>query len=266
MDFLNYNDDFMKRYFDDEIWARLERGRDAAKHLQIYRRRAWLKLFRDVESRLNEDPRAEKAGELAGRWYELWEQSTFWDEEIQLSFIKAWRDRHNWPAEARERVAQLNLEKIAAFISVAMAHHRVKELARFARGRRREPPSLASVEQALLPWAELLNECQTLLDHEPSTVRVQALVSRWNKLWQSTPRSEFRMKAILRDALSDPRKWPPALRPQVDGLDLARIAEFMKQAISAGMKQRYRDSTSAGSPSEAWTNLWQRLCHNVGLA
>ncbi|HEY6274308.1 MAG TPA: hypothetical protein VIX19_20170 [Terriglobales bacterium] len=277
MDVLDSNDDFKKRYFDEETWARLQRLRESAKDIRIYIRGAWLKLFREAESLLDTDPRAEKTRDLARRWHELWEISTFGDSGIQQAQQRAWTDHRNWPTEAQEMVAELNLERIAPFMSLAIAHHRAPALSRqrllrsynaAARSwfRRREHLTEEAVEQALVPWIELLREAQELLGNGPSTIRVGALAVRWNELWQSATRADPRMKAVLREALAELEKWPPALQPQVSALDLGRITEFMKQAIAANMKNRYRDSTESGTPSEAWTNLLHKLWRNAGLA
>lgn len=64
--------DWMKKYYSDEAWAKIEQRKPAwSPELQERVSREWTELFRDVEAALGEDPGSERARALAARWTNL---------------------------------------------------------------------------------------------------------------------------------------------------------------------------------------------------
>lgn len=104
----------MKKYYAEEAWARKVAG-DEPRFAK-----AWDDLYKEVAAALNEDPAGEKGRDLARRWYQLWKESTHGDAGIQEGAKRAWKDRDNWPAPMRERMAELKRAEIAEWIGRAI--------------------------------------------------------------------------------------------------------------------------------------------------
>jgi DNA-binding transcriptional MerR regulator len=113
--------DWMEKYQTEESRAKVE----ARKHLwspELQERvtRQWNELIADVEGALGEDPAGEKAQALAARWKALVDEFTGCDKDISDSMGRMWKDRDNWPADAKQRGPAIKPE-VWGFISRANA-------------------------------------------------------------------------------------------------------------------------------------------------
>jgi hypothetical protein len=114
--------EFMGKYYDGEAQAKLaEKRKEWNPELQAEATRAWSELFRDVEAALDEDPASVKAQALVARWRKLVGAFTGGDPEISRGLGKAWADRANWPAAAREQSTPFANPKVWEFIKKASA-------------------------------------------------------------------------------------------------------------------------------------------------
>jgi DNA-binding transcriptional MerR regulator len=116
-----------KKYFSDPAWARLPEitKRNAQDFSRTWQTR--LDLFCETEAALGEDPAGAKARALAARWMEQREADSGGDPEVKEGAMRAWADRHNWPAimrwqtEALYRTTFDRFERVADFIDEALA-------------------------------------------------------------------------------------------------------------------------------------------------
>jgi len=115
------NEEFFKKYYSDEAWAKMSGRRqqwDPAQQEQVTQ--AWSELFREVEAALGEDPAGPKAQALAARWKKLVEGFTGGDPGISAGLGKVWADQANWPASMKEQAAPFANKKVWEFIHKAM--------------------------------------------------------------------------------------------------------------------------------------------------
>jgi DNA-binding transcriptional MerR regulator len=65
----------------------------------------WMDLIAEVQAAMDagEDPASPKARALAARWKALVEEFTHGDADVTQAVSNAWKDRANWPKEAREQ-------------------------------------------------------------------------------------------------------------------------------------------------------------------
>jgi len=114
----------MKKYYSDEAWAKKAQLQKQSQSVWP----AWIELFRGVQAALTEDPAGRKAQALAKRWNELAHRSSGGDPDIRAGMLKAWKDRHHWPARFQDDLAPFNMNKISQFIK--KANTRRKDLVR----------------------------------------------------------------------------------------------------------------------------------------
>jgi DNA-binding transcriptional MerR regulator len=115
--------EFMDKYYSEEAQAKLAGKRQQwTPEMQAEATRAWSELFRDVELSLDEDPASEKAQALVARWRKLLEGFTGGDPEVSRGVGKAWADRANWPAAAKDQSTPFVNPKVWEFIRKASAN------------------------------------------------------------------------------------------------------------------------------------------------
>jgi hypothetical protein len=126
---MGFNDDFKKRYFTDEVWARYTAFRDQRTLEQQEKiGKKWENLYQEAETLLGENPACKPAKNLALRWLDLAMKCAHSDQDILAGHSRAWADRGSWPAKARERLMKFSFEKLAPFIHQAIVEYH-RELA-----------------------------------------------------------------------------------------------------------------------------------------
>ncbi|HLJ28226.1 MAG TPA: TipAS antibiotic-recognition domain-containing protein [Candidatus Angelobacter sp.] len=292
------NNNFKKKYFTDEAWARWQELRNRESQPEMARK--WEELYQEAGRLVAEDPAGEIAQEFAERWHQHWEHSTAGDAEIQDGLRKAWADRKNWPPDARERLAQRCHEEVALFISRIFAarafdlrlkkhygEHLWSRIQRFRKAASkmpkpkfrdpRERPTAESREQIFRSFIELLHLVQAALGQDPAGPEAEALAVQWTNLWGSSTTGKPAIKAELQQAIDGPQHWPPEFQANIADLDFESISQFIKKAIACCLKRRYRESqemarhigtaqAANSSPSDLWLNLLQHLWRRAGLA
>ncbi len=107
---------YRKKYYSAEAWAKLIK-RPEEEGAQLWAAR--IELWHEVAAALNEDPAGDKAQELCAKWAKLEEKSSGGDPEVKAGQLKEWRDHENWPASAKQRIANFRLEEVVEFIKRA---------------------------------------------------------------------------------------------------------------------------------------------------
>jgi DNA-binding transcriptional MerR regulator len=113
--------DWIRKYYSDEAWAKIEKGRERwSPELQERVSREWSELFRDVEAAVDEDPAGPKAQALAERWTRLVEEFTQGNKDVTQSLSNLYKDRSNWPAQFQEQMRPFSNRKVWEFMSRAL--------------------------------------------------------------------------------------------------------------------------------------------------
>jgi MerR family transcriptional regulator, thiopeptide resistance regulator len=114
--------DWMSKYQTPQARAKIEtRQAEWTPELQARISQQWTELFADVRAALAEDPASERVQALAVRWRELVEAFTQRDPDLTASVSNAWKDRANWPADAKQHAQPFADLEVWAFMSKAMA-------------------------------------------------------------------------------------------------------------------------------------------------
>ena len=116
--------DWMKKYYSEPAWDKIQRGQKWTPELQERVTREWTELFRDVEAALGEDPAGERAQALANRWTALVEEFTQGDREVAAGVRDLYQDRANWPADFQRQMKPFGNAQVWKFMQQAMACRR----------------------------------------------------------------------------------------------------------------------------------------------
>ena len=186
-------DDFMRKYYSDEAWAKrtLIKKQMSPQTLEAYRLK-WKHLFLEVEAGLDLDPASEAAQLLARRWVLLAEAASEGDSEIKAGAINAWKDHQNWPlAEQDALVARYGLdpsrdrsesmmrvEKVAKFIGRAIGRKYYGSLASIRLVGAEKSPDEGRSKR----WVDLFRDAESALGEDPASERAQTLITRWTDL------------------------------------------------------------------------------------
>jgi hypothetical protein len=247
-------ENFMRKYYTDEAWAkRADIRKQATPEKLEANRDAWRQLFPKVEAVLSLDPAEETVQLVAKEWVLLAEVSTGADSGIQAGAIKAWRDHQNWPLSeqdalldrfgldsGRDRDASLQrLEKVGKFIGQAIGRKYYGAL---------NSTSVASLNKSSAHpssqrWVNLFRDVEAALAEDPAGEKAQALAARWAELKReaevqaSATRQANDFLEVLRS------KWPPdasvAVINQVARLyRIERVSSFLAKAMMRGEEKR----------------------------
>jgi DNA-binding transcriptional MerR regulator len=230
------NMEFMEKYFSPEAWAKFS-GRRREMSLDAKKRasQAWIDLYREAEGLLDEDPGGDAAQALTARWLALEERSSDGDKSIKAGFRKAWMDRQNWPAKDRERIAHLNVEKIADFIGRAIGASVKKYYSDAAWAKRtklRQQTDVATRQQTWAAWRELLRDVDASLEEHPASKAAQELATRWMELVEKSTGGDPDVKAGAYKAWQNRQAWPESLKEQFAEFRLDKIGLFIRQALA----------------------------------
>jgi len=114
-------EDFMRKYYTDEAWAKRNQIRSqASPETKLELMQSWPKLFLEIEA--------------AKRWVHLARVLSEGDPEIRAGGIEAWKDREHWPPAQQDVVltvfgldpitdrsaAMARMERVVGFIGEAM--------------------------------------------------------------------------------------------------------------------------------------------------
>lgn len=241
-------DDFMRKYYTDEAWAKrtLIKTQMSPQTLEEYRLK-WKQLFLEVEAGLDLDPASEAAQLLARKWVLLAEAASEGDSGIKAGAIKAWKDHQNWPlAEQDALFARLDLdpsrdrsesmmrvEKVAKFIGQAIGRkYGTVASMRFALTRKSKDEGRSK------RWVELFRDAESSLGEDPASERVQTLVARWTELMRETESGPGRKVPRLDGLQNDSRnRWPSyssvAVVNQVARLyRIEQVQQFLGKALA----------------------------------
>jgi hypothetical protein len=189
-------DDFMRKYYTDEAWAKrtLIKTQLSPQTLEEYRLK-WKQLFLEVEAGLDLDPASEAAQLLARRWVLLAEATSEGDSEIKAGAIKAWKDHQNWPLDEQDALfarygldpsgdrteSMMRVERVAKFIGQAIGRkYYAVASTRFAAADKQADEGLSK------RWVEVFRDAESSLGEDPASERVQTLVARWTELTRET--------------------------------------------------------------------------------
>lgn len=115
------NEEFFKKYYSQEAWAKISERRktwDPSQQEQVTQ--AWTELFRDIGAALDEDPASPKVQALAARWKSLVEGFTGGDPAVSAGLGKVWADQGNWPDPMKQQAAPFANKKVWEFMHKAM--------------------------------------------------------------------------------------------------------------------------------------------------
>lgn len=128
-------EDFMRKYYTEEAWAKRNQIRSqASAETKLELRQSWAKLFLEVEAALDLDTESDAVQGLAKRWVHLSRTFSEGDPQIKAGSIEAWKDHRNWPLaqqdamlaslgldpQADRSAAMARMEKVVGFIGQAM--------------------------------------------------------------------------------------------------------------------------------------------------
>src|SRR5262249_54852513 len=114
--------DWMKKYYGNEAWEKVEQRRQLwSPELQERVSRQWSELIADVETALDQDPAGEVAQGLAARWKLLVEGFTGGDPGIAAGVKNLYADSPNWPEAFKQQMVPFRNPKVWEFIHKAMA-------------------------------------------------------------------------------------------------------------------------------------------------
>jgi TipAS antibiotic-recognition domain len=212
-------DDFMRKYYTDEAWAKrtLIKTQMSPQTLEEYRLK-WKQLFLEVEGGLDLDPASEAAQLLARRWVLLAEAASEGDSEIKAGAIKAWKDHQNWPLDEQDALfarygldpsgdrseSMMRVERVAKFIGQAIGRkYYAVASTRFAAADKQADEGLSK------RWVELFRDAESSLGEDPASERVQTLVARWTELTRETESGPGRNVPQLDGLQNDSQnRWP----------------------------------------------------------
>ena len=128
-------EDFMRKYYTDEAWAKRNQIRSqASPETKLELMQSWPKLFLEIEAALDLDTESDAVQSLAKRWVHLARVLSEGDPEIRAGGIEAWKDREHWPPAQQDVVltvfgldpitdrsaAMARMERVVGFIGEAM--------------------------------------------------------------------------------------------------------------------------------------------------
>jgi len=121
---MQQDNNWMKKYYSDQAWDKIQRGQKWTPELQERVSREWTELFRDVEAVLGEDPAGERAQALADRWMALVEEFTQGAKDVTAGVSNLYKDRTNWPADFQQQMKPFRNPTVWAFMQQALAHRK----------------------------------------------------------------------------------------------------------------------------------------------
>lgn len=238
-----------KKYFSEEAWQKLQKLRKRVTRESLEQRSlAWLTLYYEAGSMLEENPASDKAQDFLDRWLALAESTSGGDPDIRAGFRRAWADRQNSPALIRKTLALLVPERVAKFISAAMKVHMnrptmwnfrdyyqvwAKVLQR--QDQQLDPPARVN---HLLARIKLFGDIAASLSNDPSGEVGQALAARWLKLLRFDSGGDAEIEEGVTKSWADRRNWPPILKRsmashlRMDFETIDKVVEFIGEAVT----------------------------------
>jgi DNA-binding transcriptional MerR regulator len=222
----------MKEFYGEEAWIKLTREPDRSERL-----REWLELCNEVTAMLGRNPASEEVQLLVARWDQLCERATGGDPGIRASVTKAWGAREKWPANVRQRVAAINLEKVTEFITKAAACWSRRYYSDDAWSKLMNRP-LQSNAGNTGDWVDLYRDIAAALGEGPESVRGQELAARWNRLSAASSDGDAEISEGAARAWADRKNWPEwvrraaATRYQLDFRTCEDAVEFINRALA----------------------------------
>jgi TipAS antibiotic-recognition domain len=156
-------------------------------------------------------------------------------------------DRENWPDAMKQRITELNLEEVLAFLRrVALSARKTyfSEAAwtRFVELRRRDTAEDSAAMRLSRFWqarVDLFREVEGAQNEDPTSQKGQALAQRWIANLEDESSGDAEIKAGLMNAWADRRNWPATLRWQTEGTYMMsgerfdKAADFIDKALAA---------------------------------
>jgi hypothetical protein len=236
---------FRKQYFSEEAWETLLK--QVTPESMEQRSLAWLTLFREAGSMLDEDPASDKAQDLVGRWLALAQSSTGSDPSIRAGYINARADRQNLPAPMQELQALLDLDRIAKFIGAGTNVRRKKfyeawgHLAKYYKDWPKvpyRPQKMQARAKHLEARIQLFRDGEASLKEDPAGEIGQALAARWLELREFDTGGDAGTEEGIKKSWADRRNWPDALKQlcastvRMDFETIDKVVEFINKAIA----------------------------------
>jgi DNA-binding transcriptional MerR regulator len=231
--------ELMKRYYSEEAWE---------KHRRYYEEGPapeWLDLYRDANRLLGADPGSPEAQSLADRWLKLSVRAYSGEPEVQTDSPTAWIDRANWPPAMKQRIAELNLEEVMAFVRQIVASARKKYFtgdawSRFVEQRRRAAEDPEKISRAWQARVDLFRDVEAAWNDNPTDENGRVVARRWISLLEDESSGDPEIKAGLVKAWADRQNWSATLRWCTEAIFMMtgerfdKAADFIDRAVAAG--------------------------------
>ena len=242
-----HDEDFMKKYYTDEAWAKriAIRTQTSPQTLEAYRQK-WKQLFLEVEAGLDLDPASEAAQLLARRWVLLAEEASEGDSGIKAGAIDAWKDHRNWPLAEQDALVtryglessndrngcMMRVEKVASFIGKAIGRKYYGSLNRIRLALAEKSPDEESSKQ----WLQLFRDAESALAEGPASERAQRLVARWTELKREKQSEYVSRLGDFPEVLGNnlPPYTPVDVVNQVARLyRIEQVSQFLERALAS---------------------------------
>jgi DNA-binding transcriptional MerR regulator/thiol-disulfide isomerase/thioredoxin len=229
--------ELMKRYYNEKGWELRRRYYEEGPSPE------WLNLYKDANAMLGADPGSPEAQALGDRWLALSLRAYRGDPDVQTHSPTAWSDRQNWPPAMKQRIADLNLEAVSAFIEKVALSARKKYFTdsawtRFAELRRQavENPEIAS--HAWQTQVDLFRDITQAKHEDPAGEHGRQIAQRWDAMLETESAGDAEIKAALMAAWSDRGNWSATLRWRMEALSMASgetfdaATDFLEKAVA----------------------------------
>lgn len=225
----------MKKYYSEEAWARHKRYYEEGPAPE------WRQLYRDGEALLGADPANDAAQALVERWFELSRRAYYGDPEVQTDSPTAWMDREQWPPVMKQRMAELKVEEVTAFIKLAIMWQKKQYFSEEAWDRlvKLWDTSVSDHSRRWQARVDLSLDLEKAALRDPSGEIAQALVARWRAQLDEVSGGDSEIKGALLHGWGNRRHWPASMRWQVEAMHTMSFerfemaADFLDRAVAA---------------------------------
>jgi hypothetical protein len=141
-------------------------------------------------------------------------------------------DRTNWPLLMKERLAELKVEEVTAFLKSAMLASTKATLGDDTWRRLVDVQGRLELDHTRL-WrarADLFHDIENALGEDPGGELGKSLAARWKVQLDEASGGDAAVKEILLRGWAPRRHWPESMRWQIERLHLMSFERFQKAA------------------------------------
>ena len=216
----------MKKYYSEESWEQHRRYYEEGPSAE------WRNLYSAALPLLGSDPASPAAQELVERWQDLSRRAHNGDPEVPTDSAAAWMDRANWPDSMKQRVAELRMEEVLAFIRRAELASRKQIFSDRAWAKIAELQNQAADPHSS-QWrdrVQLFQDLEAAAGGDPAGEKAQGLVARWKDQLEIATGGDPEIREAMLTGWSQRKYWPESQRWRVERLHMLSYERFERAA------------------------------------